>query len=67
MALFSECLAKCPSRGYRWLNAKIKLDQGAVYTDEFARRCCRYAGIRSQSKHYRYKAPDEPRRKRTRT
>ena len=62
IALFAEYHSRYPSHGYRWLNAKIRLDQGIVYTDEFARRCCRYAGIRSQSKHYRYKAPGEPRK-----
>ncbi len=62
VALFLEYHARFPSHGYRWLNAKIKIDLGVVYTDEFARRCCRYAGIRSRSKHYRYKAPGEPRK-----
>ena len=62
VALFLEYHARFPSHGYRWLNAKIKIDLGVVYTDEFARRRCRYAGIRSRSRHYRYKAPGEPRK-----
>ena len=62
IALFVEYHAKYPSHGYRWLNAKVKLDLGIAYTDEFARRCCHYMGIKSQSKHYRYKAPGEPRK-----
>ena len=62
IALFVEYHAKYPSHGYRWLNAKVRLDLGIAYTDEFARRCCRYMGIKSQSKHYRYKAPGEPRK-----
>ena len=44
-----------PSHGYRWLNAKISLDLGLAMSDEYARRCCAYAGVRSVSKHYRYK------------
>ena len=59
---FLEYHARFPSHGYRWLNAKIRLDLGLVYSDEFARRCCRYAGIRSGGKHYRYRAPGEPRK-----
>lgn len=51
-----------PSHGYRWLNAKIRLDLGIVYSDEFARRCCAYMDLKSQSKHYKYKAPGEPRK-----
>ena len=51
-----------PSHGYRWLNAKIRLDLGIVYSDEFARRCCAYMGLKSQSKHYKYKVPGEPRK-----
>lgn len=62
IALFASYHANYPSHGYRWINAKIRLDTGAVYSDEFARRCCSYMGLRSQSKHYRYKAPGEPRR-----
>ena len=62
IALFAEYHARYPSHGYRWLNAKIKIDLGLVYSNEFARRCCSYMGIRSQSRHYRYKAPGEPRR-----
>lgn len=62
IALFVEYHAKYPSHGYRWLNAKVRLDLGIAYTDEFARRCCRYMGIKSQSKHYRYRAPGEPRK-----
>ena len=31
-----------PSHGYRWLNAKIKLDTGTVYSDNYAFKCCKY-------------------------
>lgn len=42
-----------PSHGYRWLNAKIKLDLGVVYSDNYAHKICKYLGIKSQSKHFK--------------
>lgn len=48
---FKEYHEMYPSHGYRWLNAKILLDTGVIYSDVFAHRCCKYAGIRSQAKH----------------
>jgi putative transposase len=62
IALFLTFHRKHPSHGYRWLNAKIRLDLGLVMSDEYARRCCRYAGIVSESRHYRYRRPGEPNR-----
>jgi len=41
IALFLTFHRKHPSHGYRWLNAKIRLDLGLVMSDEYARRCCR--------------------------
>ena len=55
IGLFLKYHSMFPSHGYRWLNAKIRLDAGLVMSDEYARRCCAYAGIRSASRHYRYK------------
>ena len=49
-----------PSHGYRWLNAKIRLDTGIVHSDPYAYKCCRAAGIKSKAKHYRYKKPGNP-------
>jgi hypothetical protein len=60
IALFLTFHRKHPSHGYRWLNAKIRLGLGLVMSDEYARRCCRCAGIVSESRHYRYKKPGEP-------
>lgn len=48
-----------PSHGYRWLNAKIRLDTGLVMSDPYAHKCCKIAGIKSKSKHYMYKKPGE--------
>ena len=58
--LFQEYHLKYPSHGYRWLNAKILLDTGLLLSDQYAHKCCKIAGIKSKSKHYRYKKPGEP-------
>ena len=58
--LFSEYHAKYPSHGYRWLNAKIKLDTGLIVSDMYAHKCCKIAGIKSKSKHYHYKKAGAP-------
>ena len=58
--LFKEYHAKYPSHGYRWLNAKIRLDTGFILSDQYAHKCCKTAGIVSVSKHYRYKKPGDP-------
>ncbi len=58
--LFREYHSKYPSHGYRWLNAKIKLDTGLVLSNPYAHKCCRIAGIKSKSKHYKYKKPGDP-------
>lgn len=58
--IFKEYHAKYPSHGYRWLNAKIRLDLGVIMSDKRAHRICKAAGIKSVSKHYRYKKPGDP-------
>lgn len=60
--LFQEYHQKYPSHGYRWLNAKIRLDTGQVMSDPYAHKCCKTAGVKSKAKHYRYKKPGEPHR-----
>ena len=47
LALFKEYHAKYPSHGYRWLNAKIRLDTGLKMSDQYAHKCCKTAGIMS--------------------
>ena len=49
--LFQEYHLKYPSHGYRWLNAKIRLDTGLVLSDPYAHKCCKTAGIKSKAKH----------------
>jgi transposase InsO family protein len=58
--LFKEYHNKYPSHGYRWLNAKIRLDTGLIISDTHAYKCCKVAGIKSISKHYRYRKPGNP-------
>ena len=58
--LFQEYHQKYPSHGYRWLNAKIHLDTGLVLSDPYAHKCCKAAGIKSKSKHYKYRKVGEP-------
>lgn len=60
ICVFTEYHTKYPSHGYRWLNAKIRLDTGLVLSDAYAHKCCRMAGIKSKAKHYRYKKPGDP-------
>lgn len=58
--LFEKYHKMYPTHGYRWLNAKIKLDLGVVYSDNYAQRLCSYAGIRSVSKRLRkYKSSNK--------
>lgn len=57
--LFQEYHLKYPSHGYRWLNAKIRLDTGLVLSNPYAHKCCKIAGIKSNAKHYSYKKSGE--------
>ena len=58
--LFEEYHLKYPSHGYRWLNAKIRRDIGLVLSDQYAHKCCKIAGIKSKTKHYKYRKPGKP-------
>ena len=58
--LFQEYHLRFPSHGYRWLNAKIRLDTGLALSDPYAHKCCKTAGIKSKAKHYKYKKPGDP-------
>ena len=60
IALFKQYHSKFPSHGYRWLNAKIRLDTGLVVSNQYAHKICKTAGIMSIAKHYRYKKPGDP-------
>ena len=58
--LFQEYHLRFPSHGYRWLNAKIRLDTGLILSDPYAHKCCKTAGIKSKARHYRYRKPGDP-------
>ena len=60
LLVFKEYHAKYPSHGYRWLNAKIRLDTGVIMSDKRAHNICKAAGIKSVTKHYKYKKPGDP-------
>lgn len=60
--LFLEYHLRYPSHGYRWLNAKLRLDTGLILSDPYAHKCCKIAGIKSKAKHYKYKKPGDPKR-----
>ena len=49
--LFYEYHNLYPSHGYRWLNAKILLDLGIIYSNNYAHKICKYLTIKSESKH----------------
>ena len=57
--LFQQYHLKYPSHGYRWLNAKIRLDTGLVLSAPYAHKCCKMAGIKSKAKHYSYRKSGE--------
>ena len=50
---------KYPSHGYRWLNAKIRLDMSIIFSENYAHKCCKYSGIKSKiRKKYKYKSSE---------
>ena len=52
--LFQEYHSKYPSHGYRWLNAKIRLDTGLIISDTYAYKCCRTSGIKKKEDSVKY-------------
>lgn len=58
--LFQQYHLKFPSHGYRWLNAKLRLDTGTVLSDPYAHKCCKAANIKSQAKRCKYRKPGDP-------
>ena len=57
--LFKKYHLLFPNHGYRWLNAKIRLDLGLILSDQYAHRVCKFVGIVSISKHYKYRKPGD--------
>ena len=59
--LFMQYHIKYPSHGYRWLNAKIRLDMNIIFSDNYAHKRCKYNGIKSITrKKYRYTSNERP-------
>lgn len=59
--MFKECHLRYPSHGYRWLNAKIRLDTGIVMSMQYAHKCCKAAGVTSEAKRcVRYMKHGDP-------
>ena len=55
--LIKEIHEAHPSHGYRWINAYIRKKHGLIMSDNHVHLCCKYEGIISQGKHYKYKPP----------
>lgn len=60
LMLFKEYHQKYPSHGYRWLNTTIRNETGLVMSDNYAHKCCKTLGVKSQSKRCKYKKPGDP-------
>ena len=58
--LFEKYHEKYPSHGYRWLNAKIRLDTKTILSNVTAHKYCKPLGIKSRSKHYKYQKSGQP-------
>ena len=57
--LVAEIHSKKPSYGYRRINAMIKNKTGWVVSDLQVHNCCKYLGIKSKVKRYRWIKPKE--------
>jgi len=57
--LINQIHKKHPSHGYRWINAYARLHYGVIWSDYHVHLCCKYEGIRSQGKHYKWNKPDD--------
>ncbi len=57
--LFTKYHNIYPSHGYLWLKAIIQIEEGVIFSDNYAHRCCKYAGIKSKSKKVQHKTKRE--------
>ena len=55
IALFKKYHDLYPSHGYKWLRAIIQIEEGIVFSVNYAHRCCKYAGIKSKAKKIKTK------------
>lgn len=57
--LLIEAHEKHKSYGYHRLAAVIHKDTGWVFSDNLAHKCCKFAGIKSKTRHYKYHSTGE--------
>lgn len=50
---------KHKSYGYHRLAAVIRQESGWIFSDNLAHQCCKFAGIQSKARHYKYKKTGE--------
>jgi len=55
--LLRQWHGKFPSYGYHRLAVVIRNETGWLFSDNLAHKCCKQAGIRSKTRHYRYRRP----------
>lgn len=47
------------SYGYHRLAAIVRKETGWIFSDNLAHKCCRFSGIKSKARHYRYRKAGE--------
>lgn len=57
--LLIEAHEKHKSYGYHRLTTVIHKETGWVFSDNLAHKCCKFKGIKSKAKHYKYKSTGE--------
>ena len=57
--LLSEQHKKHPSHGYHMLADDVFQATGWIFSHNLAHKCCKYAGIQSKARKYRYKKKDD--------
>jgi len=57
--LLEEQHQKHKAAGYHMLAYYVRIDTGWMFSDNLAHKCCKFAGIKSKAKHYRYKKSGE--------
>lgn len=55
--LVKEYHKKHPSWGYRHINRQIRIDIGWYVSDNYVHECCKFLGIKSVVRNYKYKKP----------
>ena len=53
--LVKEYHKKHPSWGYRHINRQIRVDIGWYVSDNFVHKCCKFLGIKSVVRNYKYR------------